>query len=146
MRLAPGVQPYPSISERPANDPSFNTAQTVVCRGFALTLTDDLALLAVVLSFASLIATVFLTLRLSKSEIDNNIMLAVDSTLSLLEKAKTLSVEERRLLAAVLRDWDYFNPPSFIGARKGSKPSEETIKALATYFDQLGRASPETNE
>ena len=66
-------------------------------------------------------------------------MNAVNSTLGLLEKVKSLNALERELFVQFLKEWDYFTPPKFIQERRGPKPSEATIRALKKYFDDLAK-------
>jgi hypothetical protein len=76
---------------------------------------------------------------MSASQIDDNIINATDSILTLLEKAKTLEPRERRLLVQWLNDWEYFAPPRFFIFFKNRRPwpKDTTIKNLKAYFDEL---------
>jgi hypothetical protein len=74
---------------------------------------------------------------MSASQIDDNIMNEVNSTLALLEKVKTLDASERHLIVSLLNDWNYFDPPQFIKRRRVNIPSDATIKKLKEYFNKL---------
>ena len=106
---------------------------------YEVELTDWLSILAVVVSFGTLVLTTWLQGRMSASQVDDNVMNAVNSTLSLFEKVKTLNPHERQLFIQLLKEWDYFKPPKFIQERRGSKPSEATVRALEKYFDDLSK-------
>lgn len=102
-------------------------------------ISDYISILALFVSLGSLITMVYLQARMSTSQIDDNIMNAVNSTLVLLEKVKSLEPNERRLFVQLLKDWDYFAPPNFIWRRRGPKPTDTTIQALQQYFDKFSQ-------
>jgi hypothetical protein len=96
----------------------------------------NLSLWIAILALATTVVTAWLYLRISESQIDDNIINATNSLLTLLEKAKKLEPHEQRLLADWLNDWEYFDPPRFIKKRRVS-PKKETIENLKQYFNGL---------
>ena len=68
-----------------------------------MTLSDYVSILALVVSFGTLWVMIYVERRMSKSQIDDNIMNAVNSTLTLLDKVKSLDPNERQLFVQLLR-------------------------------------------
>ena len=101
-----------------------------------------ISILNLVVAVATLVVLAWLYLRISESQIDDNIINATDSILTLLEKAKTLQPRERRLLVDWLNSWEYFNPPPFITRSKHPRPTKETIEKLRQYFNALAADDP----
>jgi hypothetical protein len=102
----------------------------------------DLSLWISIIALSASLITAWLYLRISASQIDDNIINATNSVLALLERAKTLDPDERRLLVDWLNDWDYFNPPRFLWffKKRHPTPTDATIKKLKQYFNGLAAA------
>ena len=104
----------------------------------------DISLLISILALVAAVITAWLYLRISASQIDDNIINATNSILALMEKAKSLTPREKRLLADWLNDWQYFEPPRFI-KRRWVNPKPETIANLKQYFNELAAGDHEPN-
>jgi hypothetical protein len=102
----------------------------------------DLSLWISIIALSASLITAWLYLRISASQIDDNIINATNSVLALLERAKTLDPDERRLLVDWLNDWDYFNPPRFLWffKKRHPTPTDATIEKLKQYFNGLAAA------
>jgi hypothetical protein len=98
----------------------------------------DVSLLISILALIATVVTAWLYLRISESQIDDNIINATNSIITLLEKAKNLEPREKHLLADWLNEWEYFEPPRFIKKRRSS-PKKETIENLKRYFNELAQ-------
>jgi hypothetical protein len=98
---------------------------------------DWIALVNLGVTFATLVILAWIYRRISESQIDDNIINATNSILTLLEKAKALTPGEKHLLVDWLDGWDYFDPPRFVKKRR-PLPTKETVDNLSQYFKELG--------
>ncbi len=94
-------------------------------------MSDVLAVTALIASlvtlFAVLWASFYVEPRMSKSQIDDNVINFVNSLVTLLEKVPALPKSERNLVLQYLRDWDSGSLLTFRteGSSRSSAPGRD---------------------